>query len=190
MAEATRALGYEENHPIILFAKQEYNNAVAQLNLYQARLDEYDTYWEAKYNEYPTATEIWLYMKDQGWNDYVCAGILGNIMAEVGGHTLDIQYWLYGSSYYGICQWSKGYKDAVWGTDLETQCQFLVDTIEYELDTFGYVYKKGFKFEDFLILDDESDAAKAFAKAYERCGNASISKRQKNATKAYDYFVS
>lgn len=190
MAEATRALGYENEHPIILFAKQEYANAEIQLQYYQTRLEEYDLFWKECYEEYPAATEIWLFMKDQDWNDYVCAGILGNIMSEVGGGTLDIQYWLYGSSYYGICQWSKGYKNQIWGADLETQCQFLIDTIKYEIDTFGYAYKKGFDFEAFLELEDEEEVAKAFAVAYERCSRLRIPKRQKNAAKAYDYFVS
>ena len=41
-----------------------------------------------KYNEYPVATEIWMFLKNCGYNDYVAAGILGNMMAEVGGNTL------------------------------------------------------------------------------------------------------
>ena len=41
-------------------------------------------------------------MKELGWNDYVCAGIVGNLMAEVGGQTLNIDPQL-GNSYYGIC---------------------------------------------------------------------------------------
>ena len=72
-------------------------------------------------------------------------------MCEVGGGTLYIQWWLYGSYYYGMCQWSKGYSE-IWGADLKAQCDFLRNTIEYELNVFGFVYQSGFKYEDFCQL--------------------------------------
>lgn len=51
-----------------------------------------DFYREA-YKEYPEATEVWIYLRyGLGYNEYVCAGILGNMMAEVGGGTLDLKY--------------------------------------------------------------------------------------------------
>ena len=110
-------------------------------------------------------------------------------MAEVGGQTLDIQYWLKGNGYYGMCQWNKAYCEGVWGADLAGQCDFLRDTIKYEIDTFGYAYQKGFNFESFLNMSNERDAAKAFAKCYERCGSSTYNIRMNNAEKAYDYFV-
>ena len=110
-------------------------------------------------------------------------------MAEVGGQTLDIQYWLKGNGYYGMCQWNKAYCSGVWGADLTGQCDFLRDTIKYEIDTFGYAYQKGFNFESFLNMSNERDAAKAFAKCYERCGSSTYTIRQNNAEKAYNYFV-
>ena len=145
--------------------------------------------WATKAAEYPAATQIWRYMKAQGWNDYVCAGIMGNLMAEVGGQTLDIRYTLSSSGYYGMCQWSRGYSQ-VWGAGLETQCDFLRDTIKYEFDTYGFKYQKGFNFNSFLNMTDAQQAALAFAKSYERCGSGSYNVRQKNALKAYNYFVS
>lgn len=145
--------------------------------------------WATKAAEYPAATQIWRYMKAQGWNDYVCAGIMGNIMAEVGGQTLDIRYTLSSSGYYGMCQWSRGYSQ-VWGAGLETQCDFLRDTIKYEFDTYGFKYQKGFNFNSFLNMTDAQQAALAFAKSYERCASGSYGVRQKNALKAYNYFVS
>lgn len=144
--------------------------------------------WATKAAEYPAATRIWRYMKAQGWNDYVCAGIMGNLMAEVGGQTLDIRYTLSSSGYYGMCQWSRGYSQ-VWGAGLETQCDFLRDTIKYEFDTYGFKYQKGFNFNSFLNMTDAQQAALAFAKSYERCGSGSYGVRQKNALKAYNYFV-
>ena len=144
--------------------------------------------WAIKAAEYPAATQIWRYMKTQGWNDYVCAGIMGNLMAEVGGQTLDIRYTLSSSGYYGMCQWSRGYSQ-VWGAGLETQCDFLRDTIKYEFDTYGFKYQKGFNFNSFLNMTDAQQAALAFAKSYERCSSRSYGVRQKNALKAYNYFV-
>ena len=85
-----------------------------------------------KYNKYKQASTVWLYLKSVGLNDYVCAGILGNIMAEVGGQTLDISRWSQYSSdsdgYYGICQWSSGRKQRLlnnFGSSLEAQLNFL-----------------------------------------------------------------
>ena len=122
----------------------------------------------------------------------MAAGILGNIMAEVGGNTLDIQYWLYSygdNYYYGICQWSKDTYPSVRGTDLISQCAFLNKTIEYELNTFGYAYKENYKYIDFLALTSASEAALMFAQSYERCAKSTYLIRQKNAVKAYDYFM-
>lgn len=142
--------------------------------------------------EYPVAEYIWQYMKDLGWNDYVCAGVMGNLMAEVGGQTLNIQYNLYSSDggYYGMCQWSKKYHSGIYGiNDLNTQCDYLRDTIKYEIDTFGYKYQTNFNLEAFLNLTDAQQAALAFAKTYERCASGSYAVRQRNAITAYNYFV-
>ena len=144
--------------------------------------------WANKAAEYPVATQIWKYMKAQGWNDYVCAGIMGNLMAEVGGQTLNIKYATSSGNYYGMCQWNKNYSK-IWGAGLESQCDYLRDTIKYEFDTYGFKYQKGFNFNSFLNMTNAEQAALAFAKSYERCGSGSYSVRQQNAIKAYNYFV-
>lgn len=194
LAESARKLGWPEESEPIISAKNEWWNAQLAIEVYDARYKELyaeseKAKWEIKAAEYPAATQIWRYMKDLDWNDYVCAGIMGNLMAEVGGQTLDIQYWLYGSEYYGMCQWNKVYESGVWGADLVGQCDFLRDTIKYEIDTFGYAYQKEFNFESFLNMFNERDAALAFAKCYERCADWTYDVRQKCATIAYDYFV-
>lgn len=189
MAEAARQLGYSEDHDVIRLAVEEYNEANELKQSYQEVYDNLMEHWHQKEEEYPVATYIWSYFKDLGYSDQVCAGILGNIMAEVGGQTLDIQYNTRSASYYGMCQWSKAYSE-VWGASLEEQCNYLEDTIKYEFDTFGYAYKKGFKYEDFLNITDARDAAIAFAKCYERCGSGSYNVRKQNAITAYNYFVS
>lgn len=136
--------------------------------------------------KYSKATQVWNGLKALGLNDYVCAGIMGNIMAEVGGQTLDISRWSQYSStssgYYGICQWAGGRKQRLlnnFGTTLEAQIQFLgVELFE--------VIPKG---NSFYNMQDEKEAALYFAKYYERCGSGSYSVRQSNATKALDYFT-
>lgn len=214
MAESARALGWEDNDKLIKELQEMWHEADEDQVKYQGCLDEIlaneaeaarkaeeerlaaeaaqkaaeEAKWATKAVEYPSATQIWRYMKAQGWNDYVCAGIMGNLMAEVGGQTLDIRYTLSSSGYYGMCQWSRGYSQ-VWGAGLETQCDFLRDTIKYEFDTYGFKYQKGFNFNSFLNMTDAQQAALAFAKSYERCGSGSYGVRQKNALKAYNYFV-
>ena len=136
--------------------------------------------------KYSQATQVWNGLKALGLNDYVCAGIIGNIMAEVGGQTLDISRWPKYSSassgYYGICQWAGSRKQRLlndFGTTLEAQIKFLgVELFE--------VIPKG---NSFYNMQDEKEAALYFAKYYERCGSGSYSVRQTNATKALQYFT-
>lgn len=189
MADAARELGYSEDHAVIVLARQEYKEANALRKTYQAIYDKLLEHWHQKEEEYPTAAYIWNYFKELGYNNQVCAGILGNIMAETGGNTLEIQATIFGNGYYGMCQWNKAYSN-VWGASLEEQCDYLRDTIEYEFDTFGYAYKRSFNYDSFLEITDIKDAALAFAKCYERCGSGSYYTRQQNAIAAYNYFVS
>ena len=95
--------------------------------------------WAQIEKEYPVAAKVWNYLKLCGWNDYVCAGVMGNLMRETGGDTLNLKPTLYDSSraYYGICQWSKRYCHEVQGKDLDYQLDYLKTTIEKEFLTFG-----------------------------------------------------
>ncbi len=194
MAESARVLGWEENDELIQELQDKWHDANKEEEKHQKELnriieqEEIEKKWAKKKTEYPVATTIWRYMKDLGWNDYICAGILGNIMAETGGQTLNINYTSASKSYYGICQWNKAYSN-IWGAGLISQCDYLRDTIKYEFDTFGKVYQKGFNFNSFLDLTDERVAALAFAKVYERCASGSYKIRQSNAVIAYNYFV-
>lgn len=188
MAEAARTLGYDEGHAIIETAQEEYRQASIAKDTYQSIYENLQAHWEAKEKEYPTAAYVWKFLADQGYNDEVVAGIIGNMMVEVGGHTLNLDHTLSTPSYYGLCQWSKGYPD-VWGKDLEEQCKFLESTIQYELDTYGYMYKKGYNYEDFLLMNTPQEAALMFAKSYERCSSSTYKLRQQLAAEAYNYFV-
>ena len=191
MASAARKLGYKEEHEVILLAKKEWGEADTKYNLYkdqyQLLVNKENEKWAKKEKEYPTATYIWRYLKNMGYNDYVCAGIMGNMMVEVGGQTLKLNHMARGT-YFGICQWSKGYKE-VWGANLANQCKFLANSIRYEFNTFGYKYQKGFKYDSFIKLTNEKQAALAFAKCYERCSSKTYKIRQNCATKALEYFT-
>lgn len=210
MASSARELGWTDEDDLIKQLQNKWWNANDNEINYQAILNNIiaeearveaeriakeeeakraeEARWAAKSAEYPAATMIWKAFKARGWNDYVCAGIMGNLMAEVGGQTLNIKWNTQSATYYGMCQWSKGYT-AVWGKDLQGQIDFLVNTIKYEFDTYGNKYKKGFNFNSFLNLQDCRAASQAFASCYERCGSASYGVRQNNAVKAYNYFV-
>lgn len=168
----------------------EYQEQISAIEAEEARIE---AMWSEKSGEYPVATQVWRYMKEElGWNDYVCAGVMGNMMAEVGGQTLNLQPYLYGHSganYYGLCQWSSRYYPSIQGADVDAQLDFLASTVKKELDTYGYLFRSGLDYEAFCNLTDAEDAAMAFAKAYERCGSGSYGVRQRNAIKAYNYFV-
>lgn len=190
MAEAARALGYEESHDVIELASEEWERANELYVRYEAIYNEENAIWVARADEYPVATYVWQFLDDAGYNDYVIAGIIGNMMVECGGHTLALQPYIYSvDGYYGLCQWSRGYQDRVGDTDIEYQCQFLLDTIVYEIDTYGHLYKRGFDYSSFISLTNEKDAALAFARSYERCGFMSYGARRACATTAYNYFV-
>lgn len=189
MAECARALGYCEDNPVITIAKTEWYNCEEQIkeNINLA------FFWETKFEEYPYATYVWLYLtKGLGYNGHVAAGIIGNMMAEVGANTLDLQYWLYsygGGFYFGLCQWGKTWFPEVRGMDLIGQCDYLAGNIEKQISEFGRAYSVSNAFEKFLQSESCRDAALMFAKWYEACDSGTYSVRQKNAEKAYEYFT-
>lgn len=143
--------------------------------------------------DYEVAKYIWSYFKKLGWSDSVAAGVMGNIMTESGGQSLeDIQWWIKDSrgNHYGICQWSLKYYSEIDNASLDEQLDFLASSIEKEINSFGYKYKSGFDYQQFLELDSVDEAALAFAKSYERCrGGSGYDRRTKNAKIAYNYFV-
>lgn len=195
MAECARNLGYDENCIIIKIAKLNWNSNFDLYLIYTERLEEQKSILNdsmlQKELEYPYATFIWTFLHEQGYNDYVCAGILGNIMCECGGYTLNINPFVYGcnGAYYGMCQWSKRYCPGVQGQSLENQCYYLLSNIKQAFDTYGYLYSSGFNYNSFLNLTNEKYAALSFAKCYERCSSASYTARQNCATFAYNYFT-
>jgi hypothetical protein len=140
--------------------------------------------------EHYYATKVWEYLRQKGFSQEVTCAIIGNMMIETSGGSLDLKPTIYSPSgnYYGLCQWSKKYYPEAHGLSFEQQLEFLLNNIEWEINTFGKCYKEGFKYKDFLAMTDTTEAAIAFAKSYERCGPASYEMRQEAALVAYEYF--
>lgn len=198
MAEYARKLGYPENHVVIRMAQYNWWSYKHAETKYLERIAEIKSrpatpiyVTQAQMNEYPVASTVWKMLKEAGYNDYVCAGILGNMMAECGGQTLYLDPYDYsdGGYYYGLCQWNASVYGYIFGEDVEYQVNALLDTIRYELDTFGYAYYYGFDYDAFCNMHDEQDAALAFAMCYERCNSAYYYIREVNASEAYEYFA-
>ena len=134
--------------------------------------------------DYIIAQAVWNRLKSWGLNDHVAAGIIGNIMVEVAGNTLDFSRWRVYSrkNTYGLCQWL--------GTRKERLLNDFGGTITDQLN-FLYVelYEVIRPDNEFYTMTDECEAALYFAKVFERCGKGSYEARQKNATVALKYFT-
>jgi hypothetical protein len=143
--------------------------------------------WE---EEYYYATNVWKYLRQRNFSQAVACGIIGNMMIETSGGTLDLKPNIYSPSrnYYGLCQWSQKYYPGTKDLPFEHQLDYLLGTMPWEFNTFGKNYKRCFDYEAFLKITDPAEAALAFAKSYERCGPASYKLRQEAAIKAYEYF--
>ena len=193
MAECARKLGYDEDHVIIRTAsdrwwyeynkKQDIINAdkIEEVNEPVNTTTMYVT--EAQMAQYPVASQVWQFLKnDMGLSDPVAAGILGNMMAECGGQTLDLQPYIYGYGYYGLCMWYLEYTNGrlYWGSSVEEQLNYLKDTAEWAFNYWGYDW------DYFCSLTDAYSAAYMFEIVYERGTWASI--RGWNAYDAQNYF--
>lgn len=189
-------LGYEPDHPAIVMAYTELENRTADVDYYQEKQVEWEEIhkWEVRASEYPVATQVWLYMKEEfGWSDTVCAGIMGNMMAECGGcWTSDLHWNVSSSSGYGMIQWLGGRKQQlfnIYGSSpsIEDQLNFMKD----ELYGTNGVTKQvtDSQLDKIMNADSPEDCAYAFACYFERCGEGHRWVRRDYARRAYDYFV-
>ena len=140
-----------------------------------------------------TASQVWTYLKSYGYSDSVAAGIIGNMMRECGGDTLDLDWDIVGhyngDEFYGLCQWCLRYTPAGFkNSTIKEQCDYLHRTIESEFASYGGNYN-GITYSEFLKSDTRT-AAIAFERVYERCGNYSFedTRRANNAEEAYKKF--
>lgn len=186
--------GVEEEEAYNLI-NEEIENVMKIMGSYRIDYDRIisEEKWQKRYAEYYNATEVWLYFKNElQWSDEVAAGVMGNLMAETGGHTLAIQWQsVSGDGSVGICQWKTCFPDRAWlvHANLQQQLDFLKGNVKEQIDKWGFQYKEGFSYEDFCNLTDCKEAALAFAAAYERCNVKHYNVRTRNAEKALAYFT-
>ena len=189
-------LGYTEDHPAVVMAKTNVEKAEADCEFYEENQaicqEAYN--WEVRASEYPVTTQVWLYMKEEcGWSDTVCAGIMGNMMAECGGcWTSDLHWNVSSSSGYGMIQWLGGRKQQlfnIYGSSpsIEDQLNFMKD----ELFGTNGVTKQvtDSQLDKIINADNPEDCAYAFSCYFERCGEDHRWVRRDYARRAYDYFV-
>lgn len=195
MAESARALGYEETHPVIVLAQTEWSNANEDYDYYSAAYEEVKAEeYATQKAEYPVATQVWIYMQEEfGWNDIVCAGIIGNMMAECGGcWSSDLNWSVNGSSGYGMIQWIGARKNALFTTygsqpSVEDQLNFMRDEL---YGTNGVTRQvNDAQFNKIMNATTPEDCAYAFASYFERCGEKHRAPRRGYARRAYNYFV-
>lgn len=141
-------------------------------------------YTDAQYSEYPVACTVWQIIRSWGWSEAVASGIIGNMMTECGGLTLDLDWDLYDDTgmYYGLCMWSLYWAPGANGLSIEEQMKYLYDTIETNMNYFGG------NLDEFLSITDPGYAALYFQWYYE-VGNSSET-RYAGALEAYEYFQS
>ena len=163
-----------------------------EIETYKAEIANEEAKWQRRYNEYPQATEAWIAMKTLGWSDETCAGIMGNLMVETGGYTLNLDWDSNGSSGYGLVQWIGSRRDSIkakYGVypTIKEQVQFIYDEL-YGTD--GVPVQVSDSQRDAIIYaETPEDAAYAFASYYERCASEYRAMRKEYAREAYSYFV-
>ena len=147
--------------------------------------------WAERYAEYPVATEVWLTMKEFGWSDVVCAGIMGNLMRETGGDTLNLKPKSNSSSGFGLVQWTGQRKKDMFNKyghspTIAEQVEFMKD----ELFGSNGVRKQVTDQQRKRIFEASTPGkcAAEFARWFERPASKNYSKREANARKAYYYF--
>ena len=194
--EGLLLLGYAENHPAVVLAAADIDNTEADIEYYteqQAiRQEEYN--WQVRAEEYPAATEAWLYMKNEfGWSDTVCAGIIGNFMAECGGcWTQDLDWDINTSHGMGMVQWIGGRRNQL--IDLYGSNPSITDQLNFmrdELYGLNGVTKQvtDSQLDKIMNAASPEDCAYYFACYYERCAEQHRYPRKGYARTAYEYFV-
>lgn len=138
---------------------------------------------EVTSDEYPAAAQVWNAMKAKGWSDEICAGIMGNMMAECGGGTLNLNPYAIGDSgtSFGLCQWHNGRKSNLlnnYGESIEEQIAFLEAEIG-DINTY------------FSNPTDYKAIAYEFCIIFERPSNKEQKgiERKALAQTAFEYFV-
>ena len=194
--QGLRTLGYADDHPAVVMAQTDIENAEREVTYYQEQYLIWEEVhkWELRAAEYPVATQVWLYMQNElGFSDIVCAGIMGNMMAECGGcWTSDLDWDVSSSSGFGMIQWLGGRKQelfSIYGNtpSIENQLDFMKD----ELYGTNGVTKQvsDWQLDKIMNAETPEECAYAFACYFERCGEGHRAPRRGYARRAYEYFV-
>ena len=192
LEETTEALNTTQQE--LHLANEKIENQAKEIESYIQQIEDEEAKWKRRYEEYPIATEAWIAMKNQGWSDTVCAGIMGNLMAETGGTgTLHLDWDSNGGNGYGLVQWIGGRRSTIksrYGTypTVKEQIQFVHD----ELYGVNGVRKQVSDSQLNAIMNAETpeECAYAFACYYERCADFARGMRRGFARDAYEYFTS
>lgn len=183
MAECARNLGYAEDHIIIKTAQQVWAEQDKLQAEYSAELKAYNEKLSKWRTECPYATEIYEKLRAHGLSHITTSAIMGNIMAEVGGQTLEnINPYLRAGDYYGMCMWNIYYCPKVDSRSIDGQVDYLIETMPTLMCQFG----GSGSYEYFLSITDVGQAARYFCTYYER--GSGHSTRAKNAVKALEYY--
>lgn len=164
-----------------------------EIDQYIQEIEDEEAKWKKRYEEYPVATEAWIAMKTYGWSDTVCAGIMGNLMAETGGTgTLHLDWDSNGGNGYGLVQWIGGRRSTIksrYGTypTVKEQIQFVHDELFGANGVRQQVTIS--QLDAIMTAETPEECAYAFACYYERCANFARGMRRGFARDAYEYFV-
>ena len=129
------------------------------------------------------ATAIWNYLtKEKGYNNYVTAGIMGNMMMQS-----RLDYKMYSQdnrNFYGLCQWNIAQYPELKEMNLEQQLDFLVEDMKKTIPLFGkYTY------ESFTNINNVDEASYAFHDFYIRPSTMSNREKVKEyANTIYDKY--
>ena len=146
--------------------------------------------------KYPEAREIWDTMISWGWSAETCAGIIGNMMAEVGGGTLDLSRWdSNGGCGYGLIQWTDERRSLIknrYGSypTIQEQLIFMKDEMFGINNTTKQISDE--VLNQILNADGNQtpeSIAFTFATHFERCAKQYRARRRGYARIAYDYFT-
>ena len=180
-------------HDAMTRKSREINALTAKLEEYEKLVADEDARWRRRYEEYDTATEVWTCMKALGWNDIVCAGIMGNLIAETAGpYSLNLDWDSNSDSGYGLVQWTGARRADIkerYGEfpTVKDQVQFIHDEL-YGAN--GVTCQVGaYELNAIMYAETPEDCAYAFACYYERCSPEYREMRREYARWAYSYFA-
>ena len=189
-------LDYPEDHPAVTMVLAIIEETEQDCVYYEDTLKTFQKAeaWRQRIEEYPVASQVWLYMQNEfGWNDIVCAGIMGNLMAECGGcWTSDLHYDINSSNGFGMIQWIGGRKNQLFATygsnpGIEDQLNFMKDELYGTNGVTKQVTES--QLNEIMNASTPEECAYAFAAYFERCATQHRAPRRDYARTAYNYFV-